>query len=144
MSSTNLKVEPRSGRKVNWLVEIAFTLGFIAVAMAAFERSFIVPPKKEPASKKEALWEAAKSVVSKKLSPEKDDNAATKGKHPYQLAYIGIGVAAVGLGAFGWTRFAHSRLAAAAVALGLIAIAWEWAVVGIGIAVVILILASLS
>lgn len=143
MSSSDLEGERKFGRRVNWLVEIAFTLGFIAVAMAAFEQSFIEPPKKEPVSKKEAFWEAAKSFLTKKVSPEEDEQAVPKAKHPYQLAYIGIGVVAVGLGTLAWTRFSRSRLAAAAVALGLIAIAWDWAVIGIGIAVAIFILSSL-
>ena len=138
----------------NRIAVIAFVIGLLAVGMAAFQNNFVhAAPKTENVEAKRTLKEvaadAAKKVLEEKvLHKEPPPKHVTDPRrlplHPYQMVYTGLGILAIGLGVFAWTRKAHTRLAASAVGLGLIAIAWEWVLIAIGIAIVIFILSLLS
>jgi hypothetical protein len=136
----------------NRMAVIAFLLGLLAVGMAAFQNNF-APAKPEPITEdkprtlKEVAADAAKTILQEKVlhkeSPPKPVKAPRLPLQPYQMVFTGLGVLAIGLGAYAWAQKAHTRLAAAAIGLGLIAIAWEWVVIAVGLAVLIFLLALL-
>lgn len=136
----------------NYIADIAFAIGLIAVGMAAFQNNFVNAPPEPVESKKtlkEVAADAAKTLLEEKvLHKEPPPKPVTDPRrlplHPYQMAYTALGAVAIGLGIFAWTQRAHTRLAASAVSLGLIAIAWEWVLVAVGAAIFILVLSSLS
>ena len=132
---------------------IAFIIGLIAVSCAAFRNNFMQPQRPVAATKRltAVAAEAATRVIKEKILHRKTSAPAVSPSdwknlplHPYQMIYTSLGLIAIGLGAFSWSRHLAVRLAGAAVALGLVAVAWEWALVGVTIAVVILILANLG
>jgi hypothetical protein len=136
----------------NYIADIAFAIGLIAVGMAAFQNNFVNAPPEPVESKKtlkEVAADAAKTLLEEKvLHKEPPPKPVTDPRrlplHPYQMAYTALGAVAIGLGIFAWTQRAHTRLAASAVSLGLIAIAWEWVLIAVGAAIFILVLSSLS
>lgn len=136
----------------NLIAPIAFAVGLIAVAMAAFQNDFVFSPPQQVESKrtpKEVAAGAAKALLAEKLlhkeSPPKPvTDTRTVPMHPYQKGLTALGVIAVGLGTFAWTQRAHTRLAASAVGLGLIAVAWKWVLIAVGVALLIFVLSLLG
>ena len=138
----------------NHIAVIAFILGLLAVGMAAFQNNIVhAAPKTENAESKRTLKEVAadaakkvleEKVLHKKPPPKSVTDPRRLPLHPYQMVFTGLGILAIGLGAFAWTQKAHTRLASSAIGLGLIAIAWEWVLIAVGIAIVIFILSLLG
>ena len=138
---------------IRYFATLAFMLGLIAVSLAAFRNNFIQPPTPESATKRltAVAAEAASKIIEEKIlhrTPSGPEAPAGDWKslplHPYQMIYTALGLVAIGLGAFSWSRRLAVRLAGAAIALGVVAVAWEWALIGVMIAVVIFILANLG
>ena len=138
----------------NSIAVIAFVIGLLAVGMAAFQNNIVhAAPKTENAESRRTLKkvaaDAAKKILEEKVLhkqqlPKPVSDPRRLPLHPYQLVNTGLGMLAIGLGVFGWTQKAHTRLAASAVGLGLIAIAWEWVLIAVGIAIIIFILSVLG
>ncbi len=129
---------------------IAFVFGILAVSMAAFQNNIVhaAPKIVDAGSKrtfKEVATDAAKKLLEEKVLHRKPATDPRRlPLHPYQMIFTGLGILAIGLGAFAWTQKAHTRLAASAIGLGLVAIAWEWVLVAVGFAIVIFILSLLG
>jgi hypothetical protein len=140
---------------------LAFILAFAGVCMAAFQNNFPGQPEPEPPEPPARSWkavasDAAKKVVEEKIlgkepppKPEpkkkpKDDFFGGMPLRPYQIIYTSLGLVAIGLGSYSWTRRIQTRLCGAAVAMGLTAVAWQWALLGVGLAIALLIIAKLN
>jgi hypothetical protein len=125
---------------------IGLVIGFLAVAVAAFESHLIaaVAPPEDKRSLGELATEAGKKILKEKVLKEAPAEPPPKPFHPIRIAYTLLGLAAIGFGAVSWIKKEHIRMSGGAVALGLIAICWQWVLIGVCVAVVIFILSLLS
>jgi hypothetical protein len=126
---------------------IGLILGFIAVAIAAFETHLVAsepaPPVHER-SLKELAVDAGKAILKEKVLKEEAPPPEAKPFHPVRIAYMLLGLGAMGFGIFSWIKKEHIRMSGGAAALGLMAICWQWVLVGVCIAIVIIVLANIS
>lgn len=125
---------------------IGLIVGFLAVAVAAFESHLVAsnPPPEDKRSLGELATDAGKKILKEKILKEGPVEPPPKPFHPVRVSYMLMGLAAMGLGAVSWIKKEHIRMSGGAVALGLVAICWQWVLIGVCIAVVIFLLAHLS
>lgn len=126
---------------------IGLILGFIAVAIAAFETHLVAsepPPPVHERSLKELAVDAGKAILKEKVLKEEAPPPQARPYHPVRITYILLGLAAMGFGIFSWIKKEHVRMSGGAAALGLMAICWQWVLVGVCIAIVIIVLANIS
>ncbi len=124
---------------------IGLIIGFLAVAVAAFEDHLVAPnqPPEDKRSLGELATEAGKKLLKEKVLKEETAEPPAKPFHPVRIIYTLLGLAAMGLGAVSWIKKEHVRMSGGAVALGLVAVCWQWVLIGVGVAVVVFLLANL-
>jgi hypothetical protein len=126
---------------------IGLILGFIAVAIAAFETHLVAsepPPPVHERSLKELAVDAGKAILKQKVLKEEPPSPKATPFHPVRITYILLGLGAMVFGLFSWIKKEHIRMSGGAVALGLMAVCWQWVLIGICIAIVIIVLANFS
>ncbi|MFO1450672.1 MAG: hypothetical protein U1F61_21110 [Opitutaceae bacterium] len=119
---------------------VGLIVGFVAVCLAAFES---VTFSRLHAKDERTGWQISWSRQSFSLKPKKDESTGGTAS-AVSIVYTALGLLAIGLGVFAWTRKENGRIAGGAAVLGLMAVAWQWVLLGVGIAVLILILMGLS
>lgn len=120
---------------------IGLIIAFAAVCLAAFETMNASP---ESRSKSERTgWHIRFSKHTLSLTSQKEEPASQPAT-TVRIVYTALGLLAIGLGVFSWTRKEHGRIAGGAAALGLIAVAWQWVLIGVCVAIAVFILACLS
>lgn len=126
--------------------KIGLLLGFLAVALAAFETHLAAAaaPKEDKRTLGELAGEAGKRILKEKILKEEAAEPPPKPFHPVRVTYTVLGLAAMGLGLFSWIKKEHIRMSGGAAALGLVAVCWQWVLIAVCIAIVIFLLAHLS
>jgi hypothetical protein len=139
----HLERSAKESRMRHWYSTIGLILGFVAVAIAAFESHLVASaPKEDKRSLRELATEAGKKLLKEKVLKEEAPPPPPKPFHPVKITYTVLGLAAIGFGAFSWIKKEHVRMSGGAVALGLLAVCWQWVLIGVCIAVVIFLLAQ--